>query len=258
MSLTKGLAVQFDVVYALMLRETRAAYGDTLLGYLWALSVPFLWVMTIFIVFLVVGRVVPYGMDTVTFIVTGLLPFLMFRNIANGLIGAVGSNLSLLYFRQVHPVDTYVARGVLEAFTMTVAFWLFIGANSFLNQSFNPHAILGVVTGLMVGALLGVSTGMFLGVCNVFLPAIGRIFGRLSRVLFFTSGIFFSVKELPLDVQEIFLWNPLLHIVSAIRAGWHRSFEHPEVTLLYPLAFCLCFSALALLLQPLAQRRVTL
>jgi capsular polysaccharide transport system permease protein len=254
-SFLHGLQVQFDVIYALILREARSRFGKHLLGYFWALVEPMLWIGLILGVFYFVGRQVPFGMDIFTFVTTGVIPFVMVRNCVRQQINAIMSNRALLFFPQVHALDPIIARGVLEVTTIYLVFWIIIGFHELYYGHFSPKDPAILFGGLFLAGLFGATAGLGLCLANIFIPAIERVINRLMRVLFFTSGAFFAVNDLPRDIQEILLWNPLLHITSIVRTGWDPAFGNSEVTATYPLIWCAGFTLFGLSLLPLAAKR---
>jgi hypothetical protein len=58
-----------------------------------------------------------FGIDFPVFIVTGIVPFLMFKNIALRVMDGVEANRALFAYRQIKPMDTFIARTLLDAFS---------------------------------------------------------------------------------------------------------------------------------------------
>ena len=81
MILFKGLAVQWRVIHAIIMRETATRYGDSKIGFLWAFFEPLAHVGTFIFIFSMIGRTAPIGNDIPTFILTGIIPWLMFNHI---------------------------------------------------------------------------------------------------------------------------------------------------------------------------------
>lgn len=255
MSLIRGLEIQFDVIYALILRESRTRFGKHLLGYVWALVEPLLWIGLIFGIFYFSGRTVPYGMTLITFVTTGVVPFVLIRNCVRYGINAISANRSLLFFPQVHVLDVMISRAVLETATVILVFWMIIGTHEVYYGQYSPKATATLIGGLFLGGLFGACAAFGLCLLNMFLGWIDRVINRLLRVLFFTSGAFFAVNELPQEAQRVLLLNPLLHITSTVRTGWSPEFENANVTVSYPLMWSAGFVLLGLFLMPLAARR---
>ena len=255
MLISRGLAIQFDVIYALILRESRTRFGKHLLGYLWALIEPSIWISLFVVLFYFSKRAIPFGMDIITFIATGVVPFFLFRNCVRYGIRAILSNQSLLYFSQIHVIDFIIARVFLESAGMILFFWIIIGVHELYFGVFTPNSLLTLLGGLYLSVAFGAGATVALCFANVFFPAIERTINRFIRVLFFASGTFFAVNELPRQLQEILLWNPLLHIITIVRTGWNPAFDNPEVTAFYPLGWAFGLLVLGLGLMPLANRR---
>ncbi|MCF6194451.1 MAG: hypothetical protein L3J46_09000, partial [Kangiellaceae bacterium] len=84
MELTSALKVQGRVISALTLRETRSRYGNSKLGYFWALFEPFAHVLVFIGIFTALGRAPPIGESTGLFILTGIMPWLLYSNVVGG------------------------------------------------------------------------------------------------------------------------------------------------------------------------------
>src|SRR4051794_6139116 len=110
----RGALTQLQVVHALLLRETKTRFGITKLGYLWAIIEPALWIGTFSAFYSSFRHLATPGMNIVAFITCGIIPFSMFRDIAGRCMVAISSNMGLLFYPQVRPLDLVIARVVLE------------------------------------------------------------------------------------------------------------------------------------------------
>ncbi len=100
-----AVVIQARVIHALMLRETKTRYGKHKLGYLWALFEPVLQVMVFVILFTMGGHETVSGMPLVLFVLTGVTPFILFRNTMQQGLNAIDANRALLTFPQVKTFD---------------------------------------------------------------------------------------------------------------------------------------------------------
>ena len=109
------LCTQARVVHALIIRETRTRFGDSRLGYGWALIEPILHIALLAAMFslLMRGRP-PIGTHFFLFYFTGLVPYLIFVHASTSMMHAVTSNGALLQLPPVKPFDAILARGLLE------------------------------------------------------------------------------------------------------------------------------------------------
>ena len=113
--------IQKRVLGALLMREIITRYGRNNIGFLWLFVEPLL--MTLLIVmmwkFFRVDRV--SALNIVAFVITGYPMAMMWRNASSRAIGAIASNTSLLYHRNVRVLDTITARVLLEVAGATIA-----------------------------------------------------------------------------------------------------------------------------------------
>lgn len=254
-----GVFGQFEVLNALILREIKTRFGAHQLGYLWALIEPSLWIGTFVAMFYLLGRSGPSGMDTVSFIATGLIPFMLFRETGIRAVSAIGANKGLLFYPQIQPLDLVFARVLLEFVTLLTVFAVIIFTASMLRGT-TPRVSdwLLFVSGFAAAAALGGSLGLLLMGLSVFTPAIERLHGPLLRPLFWFSGIFYTANGLPPVVRDVMLYNPVLHVVEVVRSGWFIEYRSQHASLLYVGGWIVSFSFLGLLVERAARRRLEL
>jgi capsular polysaccharide transport system permease protein len=259
MSLAHGAFVQFQVIRALILRETRTRFGEHQLGYLWAVIEPLIWIGTFWVIYEVAHRRVSHGLDTVSFLATGILTYELFsRNVAR--IGdAINGNKPLLFYPQVQPIDLVWARATLETATLGSVFLIVMGSVA-LSRGQLPQVddILCTMLGLTLAALLGTSLGLLLCMLGVLSSAVERLRGPVLRPLFWISGLFYTLDDVPEVAQDLLSYNPVLHTVELVRDGWFMDYESPRAEPGYVLVFVLAFGALGLLLERVVRRRIEL
>ena len=86
------------VTHALILRDIKAKFGEQRLGYLWALLEPILFVTILAGLYSMrSGRDID-GMPLTTFLVTGFVPFFLFRNIMTACLH-IHKSESMILFR---------------------------------------------------------------------------------------------------------------------------------------------------------------
>ena len=258
MTLLRGLSLQFEVVHALVLRETRTRFGAHQLGYLWAILEPSIVILTFFLMFRVANRAVPEGMDAFTFIATGIIPYTLFANSASRVAEAINGNKALLFYPQVRPLDLVIARSILEAATFGAVFMLLLGGHALWYQRFEIDSALLTIEGLVYASLLGTSIGLvFCGLGQVSNVA-DRARGPLLRPLFWVSGIFFTAGDLSDRVRELLLLNPVLHATEMVRDGWFVSYDDEWVNTPYVLSWIVAMLCVGLLLERKVRRRIEL
>ncbi len=81
--LLQGLAVQRRVIVAIILREVRTRFGQYHLGYLWAVIVPLLFIMTLAFVYAALGRRAAHGASVELLLLSGMMAWLTFTDAQN-------------------------------------------------------------------------------------------------------------------------------------------------------------------------------
>jgi capsular polysaccharide transport system permease protein len=256
MSYLRGLATQAEVVYAIVLRETRTRFGAHKLGYLWALIEPSLVILTFVALFRIVGRDAPSGMDLFGFLATGILPYTLFASSVARVAESINGNKALLYYPQVRPLDLAIARGALEAATFVTVFLLLMGGRALVRQELVIDSPLLIIAGLALASLVGTAVGLIFCALAQVSNAVDRARGPLMRPLFWISGIFFTAEALPASVQGGLLLNPVLQATELVRAGWYLDYDARHVTPLYCAHWILGALLIALLLERGVRRRI--
>lgn len=258
MSLLQGWEVQRRVIHAVMMREVRTRFGRNRLGYLWAFVEPTFWVITFAGIRYLMGADAPAGMDMVSFLATGIITYILFRSTVSHCMASINGNRPLLFYPQVRPLDIALARSLLEGATLSAVFFVLLSANGLYRAELHVDSAAHVVVALLLTWLLGVGLGLFFMGLSVYSAAVERLVPILLRPLFFISGTFFTVDELPTEVRDVLLYNPVLHTVEMVRDNWFHGFQSDYYAVDYVLGWILLFGYLGLLLERFARRRLEL
>ena len=256
MSFASGLAQQIEVVNALLLRETRTRFGAHNLGYLWALLEPILMIITFVLLLRFGNRAPPTGMDMFGFVSTGLIPYALFMNSLNRVAESINGNRGLLFYPVVRPLDLVYARALLEFVTYSAIFVLILGGNALYRQQLAVDNALMVMCGLVMASALGTTIGLILCTLALYSNFVERARAPLLRPLFWISGIFFSANQLPDNVREWLLHNPVLHCVEYVRGGWYATYDPIHASPGFVLSLIVLCAALGLSLERRARRRI--
>jgi capsular polysaccharide transport system permease protein len=253
-SFFSGLKVQKRVVWALMLRETKTLFGKHKLGYLWVVINAAFQVGVFWAIREVAGFQPPHGMSTPVFLLGGFIPWFIFSNGVSDGMSAIWANRSLLTYPQVFPLDPLIARIWLQSAVQTLVFIILLCVAWGMGQHVaiaNPHAIL---VALFLALLLGFGGGAICSALNLMWPTTSQLVPMLMRVLFFTSGLFFSVVDLPAAAQKILFFNPVTHIIEYLRYGFVDGYGVHYISLPYAFSFALLLLVVGLLLERYSRR----
>jgi capsular polysaccharide transport system permease protein len=256
MTLVRGFAAQYEIVHAILLRETRTRFGSHQLGYLWAFIEPLLWIGTFYGMFWVVGRTAPPGMDIIGFLATGIVPLLLFRETTKRVLAAISANKALLFYPQVRPLDLVFARSLLETGTYIGVFVVLMGSVAVFRGHFGIDNLLLMFLGLVLAGTLGATSGLVLCTLSVYAPAVERLTGPLLRPFLWISGVFFTANDLPSHIRSLLLWNPVLHIVEIVRDGAFVGYTARHASLSFPLFVILCLGFAGLTLERIVRAKL--
>lgn len=185
------LRTQCRVIHALIIRETRTRFGDSHLGYGWALIEPILHIMLLSAVFSLLMRgKPPIGSHFFIFYFTGLIPYHVFTHTSTSMTHAVTSNGSLLQLPLVTPFDAILSRGLLEFATDIVVAVILLAGFATFGLPAIPDNVWGAASALIAVAGLGCGIGFGNAVLQTLFRSWDKLWNNATRLLYFFSGIF--------------------------------------------------------------------
>ncbi|MFJ2993431.1 ABC transporter permease [Pandoraea sp. NPDC087047] len=235
-----GLEVMRASVSALFLRELRTRFGKYRLLYFWAPIEPVAHVLLFMAIFGVISHRSMPDISFPAFLVNGVLPWFLFSGIALRSLSAVEANKGLFNYRPVKPIDTLLARALLECLIYGSVYCLILAGLAVFGEQVSIDHVPAL---LMVWALLAAfSAGI-----GLMLMVVGASFGEAEKIvplvlkpLYFASGVMFSINVVPIEYRQYLLWNPLLHAIELARHAAFPDYPADDVSLAY-----LAFAALA-------------
>lgn len=255
--MAQSITTHARVIHALILREMRTRFGRAQLGYIWALIEPTLYVLLFLVLYELRGGKTASGMPIALFLLTGAIPFIMFRDSMIRSMSAIQSNRPLLTFPQVAPIDLILGRVLLEIATTLVAFFLLILAISATFGSVKIADPLSVLAWLLVLGLLGFGAGAAFGALAPLFPSIQQLVPSiLVRPLFFISGIFFTAEMIPENLRQYAMLNPLLNLIELIRSAFFHGFDSPHADVGYVVFFTLILVCAGLAIQRALSKKI--
>lgn len=255
MEILNALNVQGRVISALTLRETRARYGNSKLGFFWALFEPFAHVVVFIGIFSALDRATPLGDSMGLFILTGIIPWLLYSNMVSNVMGGLASNKALLGYPQVMPIDITISRIILEFSTLFLVMLFFLGIAEYIGIKIRIDSFLEMMkpTGLII--LLGTGIGLINAAIVPHYPSYSSIFSAFSRPLYFISGVFFTANFLSPEVYDFVDFNPLIHLIEWFRSGFYPSFESDLYDPEYAIFICVGIFAIGLLVDRISSKK---
>jgi len=256
MEFFNALRVQSRVISALTLHEMRSRYGNSKLGFFWALFEPFAHIMVFIAIFSALGRAVPIGESMGLFILTGIIPWLMFSNIVNNVMGAVKKNKALLGYPQIMPIDIMLSRVIIEFATLVVVMIIFILIIAASGISISIDNFLQLLQPIGLIVLLATGIGMINSSMIEIYPSYRSIYNAFSRLFYFMSGIFFTTDFLAPEVFEAIDFNPMLHLIDWFRTGFFPEYNSNLFDTFYTMVVCFSFFFIGLLIERINSKQL--
>lgn len=231
--LSNALKLQKNIVYALYLREQMARFGRYSLGYLWALIEPVVHVVVLSVIFYAFSKKSSGVFEFPMFVMSGIFPWLLFKNVILKSTQSISVNLPLFYFKNVKPIDVVLARAFLElninigcTIFLTIIFY-------FIGYDVGFQDFLLFLTTMFLIFIMAFGIGLFVAVAQCYKKEVFRVVNMCTRPLYLMSGVFFSINIIPENYREYLLYNPLIHAISLVREGYNESFHTNYVSIEY-------------------------
>lgn len=241
-------------VFALMLREMATTYGRSSGGYLWAVLEPVGGIAILTMIFSLGFNAPSLGTNFPIFYATGILPFMLFNSVCNRVSTSLLFSKALLAYPSVTFLDALLARFVVNTVTQVMVGYLVFGGILMIyeTRTLPDPALIAQSFALTAALALGIGT------LNAYLiarfPVWQVIWSILTRPLFLISGIFFLFHAIPQPAQDFVWFNPLIHVVGMMRAGFYPTYDASYVSQGYVLALALLSFMAGLLLLRRAHR----
>ena len=207
-----------DVLRELVVRQLKASYGGSFLGYAWTLFTP---LSLIAVYWLVFGRVARFNLQHYPlFIAAGMMPWVFFNSVINSSMGALRSNSGIVRTinmpREIFPLSVVGEAGVEYVLSLPIVF-LFGLAYGVLPDHYLPVLLLSIV----LETILLVGLSLLLSSISTLVQDTSRIVRPILRVLFYLSPILYPVSKVHGTLLMLYKMNPLVGIVELNRLVWY-------------------------------------
>lgn len=225
----------------LVKRDFREKYKRTVLGMGWSILSPLLMLLVMRLVFThFFGKTIPHY---TTYIFCGNLVFTCFSEATKSGMNALMSNASIFTKVNVPKYLFLFSKNVssLINFALTlVVFFVFVildGVN--LTPSF-----LALIYPIICMVVFNIGVGLILSAGFVFFRDIKYLYDVFLKLLLYLSAIFYSIDSFPMQVQRLFLLNPIYCYIKYFRIA---VLDHSLPSLEYHL-LCAGYALVAILI----------
>jgi capsular polysaccharide transport system permease protein len=215
-----SIAIFNAVIFALFLREMQTRFGSQKFGYFWMIIDAITKVIFMSAVkYYLMGKDAD-GYDYVVFLGVSILTFEYFRNIVTKSMGAFGANAGLFIYKQVLPIDTVIARYLVETIVYISAFIFLAILGYYLDFEISAHETLGVLLTILWFSTFAFGFGLLVAVASHFYAFAKKVVNFIMLPLFILSGVFYTVDFLPEVIREYILYNPIIHFMELLHANY--------------------------------------
>jgi capsular polysaccharide transport system permease protein len=165
---------------------------------------------------------------------------------------AVQTNQALLTFPQITALDLQASSALVVWFTEVLVLLLYLVLINALGYSFHLFAPMRMVLCIFGLCSFSLGVGLVLSVLALYFPVVEKLTPMVLRVLFFTSGVFFSPSQLGLRYSSYLFYNPVTNFIEIMRGA----FIQPQISHLIKVDLVLVSSVLFLALGLLLERYV--
>jgi capsular polysaccharide transport system permease protein len=252
-SIHNSLRIQYSVIKALVLREVITRWGRKNIAFMWIFVEPIIFIFIFSLLWSFRGAAANYTFNSfkispIAFILLGYSSMMLWRNSATLISNAIKTNVSLLYHRNLRPLDFYISRYILEMAGVSGAFilLLLISITSGIIPPPKNIPLLTLAWILMIWFSLGF--GLTFGILISQFEILAVIWRGIAIFFFITSGALFFVAWLPHEYKDIALIIPMVHGSEMIKHGYFgevvKTYEDP----FYLIKWCIALNLVGLTL----------
>ncbi len=233
LNLFRLFGLQSRVIAALLMRELHTRYGRENIGYLWVIGEPFLFCIGVAIMWTAIRPAHEHGVPVTAFVITGYVPLTMWRHCVGRSVKAFDANGSLLFHRQVTPLDIILARCLLEIVGSLIA-GVVVSAGAILMGFMDIPNDFGLLyLGLFCEAVFCLACALIMAPLSETGDVLEKFVGAFMYLSIPFSGAFTMVDWMPKAFQSVLLWSPSVHALEIIRKGQFGSKVHAHYDLVF-------------------------
>lgn len=223
---SKSLQQHARVVGAILIRDMRTRFGRSHLTYLVAIGWPLSHLIGLVVTFVMVNRILPFGSDSITFIATGGLPYILCLYPARMMAMTFMQNMPMLAFPIVHPLNLVIARMILESLNAFSVVLLFAFGLWATGAEVVPQDIPAALTAIYASVFFGISIGTFTIVLRAVLKTPGYIILIMTMIgLYLSSGVYLPATPSSETMRTLIGLNPLFQLVQWTRSAYFDTYN---------------------------------
>jgi ABC-2 type transport system permease protein len=215
-----------NILTNLVIRNLKLKYKNSVLGYLWSLITPLVYLAIFNFVF---GAAFGSSMNNYSlYVVIGLVLWMFFNNASNEIIASIGRNSSIIKAIST-PMIIFPLSAILTEGVSTILTFIVFGILMFFFGFQISMETLLVIPFLALFAIFTFGISLFLSVLNVYFRDISILWSTVNPALFYITPIAYSLDIVPEKYHWILKLNPLYFYFDASRSILFSN-ENPSLT----------------------------
>jgi capsular polysaccharide transport system permease protein len=215
----QSLMIQKRVVGALLMREILTRFGRHNIGFLWLFIEPMIFTLAITGIASVIHHS-KEGMSIAAFMITGYSTLLLWRNMPGRCLHALQQNSTLLFHRQVRPINIFLSRVLLEAIGATASLVVLTTIFHAAGLVELPKDYLWTACGWFLLMWYTFCVAIFVGSLSESGEMVERIWHPVMYIMVPLSGSFTTLESVPPVFRNALLYNPMTSCVEIFRKGF--------------------------------------
>ncbi len=207
------LLKDYRLIYQLGLKFLRIRYKNSILGYVWTLLHPIIYVVIFTFIFsTIVGDVENYPV----YALSGMLFWIFFNTTTSQILTSVIESAQLLKAMAVPPV--YFPMGTLVAGFVNLYLSLipFVILMFFTGAEFSFHNLLIIPVSIIFSFFI-FGFALAMSSLNVFFRDVMFLWNAMGPALFYITPVAYTIDFVPEQYRWIFKLNPLYYYMESIR-----------------------------------------
>lgn len=202
----------YEVVGTVAMRNVKLRYKNSILGIVWSLLNPLIYLLIFIVIFRDVFSLDNYPL----FILSGLVFYTFFSGTSIQIMTSVLDSGGILKSLSVPPIIfplSYLISSIINLLLMLIPFFILM---LFFGLQLSWITLL-IIPGIILISLFTFGLSLILCAFNVFFRDVSMFYNTILPAIFYLTPIAYPIDQVPANYQIILKLNPLFHFISFFR-----------------------------------------
>lgn len=225
-SLNQAIAQQARVIWAVASRDAQVKSRSSPLGVASALLEPLAMITILGLIMSQIRMRIPeMGDSIILFLMTGVVPISLFRaGVGNG-ERVLAMMRNTLVLPRLRPIDLMLGAALVHLSTLIVLFFVLTIFFVLVMDAPMPNNLIVALIPCIANALMAMGFAAINLTIRSWFPFYSTLFAIVVGPIGILSGLFYTASTMPISVQNILYYNPLMHSTELCRQAFFSDFE---------------------------------